>query len=158
MIVRTPSGGSHIYYAGTGQRCGSRPRHFVDFKAWHGYVLAPGSTIHGGRGYRIVDSRAAAASLDWEAVKRVLDPPPRRPVPKPGTWQGGELPPGVQRALVADATDRSKALHRLVGACVRAGMNEATIHQLAAGYPPALEKYGDRLAAEVERSMRRIGA
>ena len=89
--------------------------------------------------------------------RRLLDPPRPRTTP-PGTWQGGELPPGVQRALAADATDRSAALHRLVGACVRAGMNEDTIHQLAGSYQPALEKYGARLDAEVERSLRRIGA
>ena len=37
-------------------------------------------------------------------------------------------------------------------------MDEAVIHELAATYPPAVDKYGARLAAEVDRSMRRIGA
>jgi Bifunctional DNA primase/polymerase, N-terminal len=154
-LVRTRSRGVHVYYAGTSQRGGSMPRHRLDFKAAGGYVLAPPSRIHGSP-YEMVDQRDGTAALDWQAAKRVLDPP-RRPVRQPCTWSGGELPPGVQRALAADATDRSAALHRLVGACLREGMDETTIHQLAADYQPAQEKYGPRLAAEVERSMRRIG-
>jgi hypothetical protein len=156
IMVRTPRGGSHIYYAGTGQGCHRLGRHHLDFKATGGYVLAPGSTIHGGRAYRILDQRPSAASLDWDAVTLILDPPRPRTTSS-GTWQGSGLPPGVQRALAADATDRSAALHRLVGACVRAGLDETTIHQLAGSYQPALEKYGARLGAEVERSLRRIG-
>jgi hypothetical protein len=154
-LVRTRSGGMHIYYAGTAQRGGALPRHRLDFKAVGGYVLAPPSRIHGSP-YELVDQRDGAAALDWQAAKRVLDPP-RRPVRRPSTWQGDELPPGVQRALAADASDRSAALHRLVGACVREGLDETAIHQLAADYPPAVEKYGARLPAEVDRSMRQIG-
>jgi len=155
-LVRTRSGGLHVYYTGTSQRGGALPRHHLDFKATGGYVLAPPSKVHG-KPYELLDHRAGAAALDWAAVKRLLDPPRRRTAPG-GTWRGSELPPGVQRALAADATDRSAALHRLVGACVRVGMDETTIHQLAGNYQPALEKYGPRLDAEVERSLRRIGA
>jgi hypothetical protein len=155
-LVRTRSGGLHVYYAGTSQRGGALPRHHLDFKATGGYVIAPPSKVHG-KPYELLDRRPGATALDWAAVKRLLDPP-RKPAPRPGTWAGGDLPPGVQRALAADDTDRSKALHRLVGACVRAGMNETDIHQLAGKYQPALEKYGARLATEVERSLRRIGA
>jgi Bifunctional DNA primase/polymerase, N-terminal len=156
-LVRTRSGGMHVYYTGTDEGCHALPRYHLDFKASGGYVLAPPSSVHG-RAYELLDHRDGITPLDWEAVKRCLDPPRRTPDAPPGTWQGGELPPGVRRALAADATDRSKALHRLVGACARAGMDEATIHQLAETYPPALEKYGARLHAEVERSLHRIGA
>ena len=156
-LVRTPSGGAHIYYAGTGQHCHGLPRLFIDFKAWHGYVLAPPSTIHGGQAYQVLDSRPGTAPLDWDAVKRLLDPP--RPVPpRTATWNGGELPAAVQRALADPAADRSRALYRLVGACARAGLDDGATHQLAASYQPALEKYGDRLAAEVDRCLRKIGA
>jgi hypothetical protein len=154
-LVRTRSGGLHVYYTGTSQRGGALPRHHLDFKAAGGYVIAPPSNVHS-KPYELLDHRPGTAILDWPAAKRLLDPLRWRPA-IPGTWQGGDLPPAVQRALAADATDRSAALHRLVGACVRAGMNEDNIHLVAAGYPPALEKYGARLAAEVERSMRRIG-
>jgi hypothetical protein len=158
IMVRTPRGGAHVYYAGTDQGCHRLGRHHLDFKSAGGYVLAPGSTIHGGRAYRIVDERPSEATLDWDAVIRVLDPPQRRE-PLPGAaWAGGDLPPMVQRALAAEAHDRSAALFRLVGACVRSGVDEGTIYQLAAAYPPALEKYGARLAVEVGRCLRRIGA
>jgi hypothetical protein len=155
-LVRTPSGGAHVYFAGTGQGCHALPRHHLDFKSGGGYVLAPPSMVHGKR-YELLDHRESTAALNWQAVKRLLEPP-RPPMAAPAPWKGAGLPPIVQRALAAPAEDRSKALHRLVGACVRAGLDEARIHQLAAGYPPALEKYGPRLPAEVERSLSRIGA
>lgn len=155
QLVRTRAGGIHIYYAGTEQGSHALPRHRLDFKASAGYVLAPPSRIHGSP-YELLDCRAGTATLDWAKVARLLDPP-RRPARAARQWAGGELPGGVQRALAADATDRSRALHRLVGACVRAGMPEESIYQLAGSYGPALEKYGDRLTGEVGRCLRRIG-
>jgi Bifunctional DNA primase/polymerase, N-terminal len=155
-LVRTRGGGLHIYFAGTSQECHGLRRHYVDFRSAGGYVLAPPSRIHGSP-YELLDQRDGTAALDWQTVHRLLEPP-QRPVRRHSTWRGGELPAGVRRALAADDTDRSAALHRLVGACLRAGMDEDAIHQLAAGYPPAVEKYGARLDAEVDRSMRRIGA
>jgi hypothetical protein len=119
-------------------------------------VLVPPSRVHG-RAYELIEERDATGRLDWQKVARLLDPPRQRAEPAT-RWDGGELPPPVQWALAADATDRSVALHRLVGACVRAGLDQDTIHQLASTYQPALEKYGPRLGAEVERSLRRIGA
>jgi len=156
MLVRTRSGGLHVYFAGTGQRSGSLPRHHLDFRACGGYVVAPPSSVHG-RPYEVIDRRPATAAFDWAATKQVLDPPPKRQPARPRTWSGGELPAAVQRALAADATDRSLALFRLIGACVHAGLDKGTIHQLAASYQPALEKYGDRLAAEVDRCLRKLG-
>ena len=44
-IVATPSGGLHLYFAGSGQRCGKLPRHHLDFRAQGGYVLAPPSQV-----------------------------------------------------------------------------------------------------------------
>jgi Bifunctional DNA primase/polymerase, N-terminal len=154
--VRTPSGGLHAYFPGTCQPCGSLPARFLDFKAAGGYVIGPPSRV-GGHPYELLDHRPGTARLDWQAVKRLLGPP--RPVPpRTAAWGGGELPPSVQRALAADAADRSAALHRLVGACARAGLDETAIHQITGSYQPALEKYGNRLPAEVERSLRKIGA
>ena len=156
-LVRTRSGGLHVYYRGTSQGCHALPRHHLDFKAAGGYVLAPPSRV-GGRPYELLDHRAGTATLDWQRVAAILTPPTqpqtaRTVVP----WTGGDLPPGVRRALDAPAEDRSRALHRLVGACARAGLDEPAIQQIAAGYEPAVSKYGPRLAAEVTRSLNRIG-
>jgi hypothetical protein len=156
LLVRTRSGGLHVYFAGTGQRKGALPRHHLDFQACGGYVIAPPSSVHG-RPYEVIDHRPATAALDWATAKQVLDPPRPRRV-NPGGWSGGELPRAVQRALVAPADDRSAALYRLVGACVGSGLDEGTVHQVAAGYQPALEKYGDRLPVEVDRCLAKIGA
>lgn len=156
-LVRTRSGGLHVYYQGTSQGCHALPRHHLDFKAAGGYVLAPPSRV-GGRPYELLDHRAGTATLDWQQVAAILAPAPQARATGPIVpWTGGELPPGVRRALEAPAGDRSRALHRLVGACVRAGLDEAAVQKIAAGYEPAVAKYGSRLAAEVTRSMNRIG-
>ncbi len=166
-LVRTRSGGLHLRFAGTDQGCHSLPRQFIDFKSGGGYVLAPPSWVDaddkGPAGaYELLDNRAGTARLDWSQVLAVLDPKPLQRPRRPGTTRAlpadGTLPPGVRRALDGPAEDRSAALHRLVGACLRAGLGDDAIHELAAGYEPAVAKYGDRLRVEVDRSMARIGA
>ena len=77
--VSTPSGGAHLYFDGTGQRNGSIRGHHVDFRAAGGYVLAPPSVVDG-KPYRPGDGQPAAAPIDWQAVRALLDPPPD-PVP-----------------------------------------------------------------------------
>jgi Bifunctional DNA primase/polymerase, N-terminal len=72
-IVSTPSGGLHLYFAGSDQRSGKLPRHHLDFRARGGYVVAPPSQI-GGRSYRIVRHQAGAAGLDWGKVTELLEP------------------------------------------------------------------------------------
>jgi Bifunctional DNA primase/polymerase, N-terminal len=44
-LVRTRSGGLHVYYAGTAQPSGRLVRHFLDLKAVSGYVIAPPSFV-----------------------------------------------------------------------------------------------------------------
>jgi Bifunctional DNA primase/polymerase, N-terminal len=159
-LVRTRSGGLHVYFAGTVQGCHALPRHHLDFKSRGGYVLAPPSVV-GGKPYELLDHRAGTAALDWPKVSAALDPPQTSPRPRSRTVplrSSGDLPPAVRQALEAPAPDRSAALHRLVGACVRAGLDEPAIHELAACYEPAVAKYGPRLHAEVDRSLNRIGS
>jgi hypothetical protein len=71
--VRTPSGGLHLYFAGTGQRNGHLARHHIDFRSQGGYVVAPPSTA-GRKPYIVVQHQAAAATFDWEAARRYLEP------------------------------------------------------------------------------------
>jgi hypothetical protein len=73
-LAGTRSGGLHAYYAGTGQPCGRLPAHHLDFKAAGGYVIAPPSAVLG-RPYVLLGHRPATARLDWQAVRRLLDPP-----------------------------------------------------------------------------------
>ena len=76
-IVRTPSGGFHTYYKGTGQRNGHIPGVYVDFRSQGGYVVAPPSAI-AGRTYEVVQKQPSADTFDWAAAKQVLDPQPER--------------------------------------------------------------------------------
>ncbi|MGH3934869.1 MAG: AAA family ATPase [Pseudonocardiaceae bacterium] len=66
------------------------------------------------------------------------------PDPLPGLVKWALEHPGT--------TDRSAAHHRLVAACHDAGLTRAQTLTVVAGYPPSIEKYGDRLAEEVDRS------
>ncbi|WP_300610022.1 bifunctional DNA primase/polymerase [Trebonia sp.] len=84
-LIRTPSGGLHAYYAGSSQPSGRLVRHFLDFKAAGGYVVAPPSVV-GGRPYEVLDNRAADGRVDWQAVRRLLDPP--QPPARPGSGAG----------------------------------------------------------------------
>jgi Bifunctional DNA primase/polymerase, N-terminal len=156
-IVRTPSGGAHIYYPGTENPCRALRRHHLDFRGRGGYVVAPPSRV-GGRCYQLVEERPDGRPVDFAAIAALLDPPrqpPRRPARQDAA--DGEIPAVVRQALQRRTDDRSRDLFRLVGACLWAGLATNTIHELAASYPPATDKYGGRLPTEVDRCIRRIG-
>lgn len=94
-LVRTWSGGAHLYFAGTDQGCGSIKAAHLDLKARGGYVVVPPSHVSG-RPYQIIDTRPpTGALLDWEACKRLLCPP--RPAP---VRVNGRRGPGSAKHLV----------------------------------------------------------
>ncbi|MFD8550375.1 bifunctional DNA primase/polymerase [Streptomyces fradiae] len=66
--VRTAGGGEHLYFrAPAGVRLRNTARSLaplVDTRAWGGYVVAPGSTIHGGA-YVVVDDRPVLELPAW---------------------------------------------------------------------------------------------
>lgn len=145
-LVRTPSGGLHAYFAGTGQRCGALKRHFIDFKAAGGYVLAPPSTVHG-RAYELLDRRDASGVLDWPNVVRLLDPP-RPAAPRPtrrrrktgvdglAAWVAGQPEGNRNNALFwaacrAVEEGHGASLGELVAAAVQAGLDERSAWRTA---------------------------
>jgi len=71
--VRTPSGGLHAYFTGTGQRNGHLPAHHLDFRSAGGYILVPPSQV-GGKLYQLVKASGGRGSLDWAAVTQMLEP------------------------------------------------------------------------------------
>jgi hypothetical protein len=89
LVVRTPSQGIHIYFAGTGQRCGSLSRLHVDFKAAGGYVIAPPSALADGRSWELRQERPGSGVLDWQACKALLAPAPAPRWPAGRTTLGG---------------------------------------------------------------------
>jgi hypothetical protein len=71
--VRTPSGGLHAYFTGTGQHNGHLPAHHLDFRSAGGYILTPPSQV-GGKPYQLVKAPGGHGGLDWAAVTQVLEP------------------------------------------------------------------------------------
>jgi hypothetical protein len=96
-IVETPSGGLHLYFAGTAQGNGTLRGHGVDFRSWGGYVVAPPSVVTvdvppapsgaGGtygpvdRTYRWlrVPGMSDPVEVSWSALKAHLRPDVPRP-------------------------------------------------------------------------------
>ena len=71
--VRTPAGGMHAYFTGTGQHNGRLPSHHLDFRSHGGYILSPPSQVDG-KPYRLIKKLDGHGSLDWNAVTRLLEP------------------------------------------------------------------------------------
>jgi Bifunctional DNA primase/polymerase, N-terminal len=83
--VRTPSGGLHAYFRGSGQRNGHLPAQHLDFRSRGGYVLAPPSQIDG-KPYHLIRTADADGGLDWATAIRLLEPERQiaRRQPQPG--------------------------------------------------------------------------
>jgi hypothetical protein len=141
--VRTPSGGLHAYFTGTGQRNGHLPGHHIDFRSTGGYILTPPSQVDG-KPYELVKTLDRSGGLDWATVTQVLEPrqQPRHHEPRqetdPGeidrlaSWvarqQHGNRNAGLfwaaNRALEAD---RAANLSPLAVAARQAGLGEREI-------------------------------
>jgi hypothetical protein len=72
-IVQTPSGGLHAYFKGTDQRSAKIPAQHLDFRAQGGYVVAPPS-LAGGRRYEVVKHQPSEATVDFGAVRQLVEP------------------------------------------------------------------------------------
>ncbi len=82
--VRTPSGGLHLYFAGTSEGNHALHRHQIDYRGAGGYVILPPSTVttdHGPRQYDTIDVRDPnqVQPFDWGAALDLLQP--AAPVP-----------------------------------------------------------------------------
>jgi hypothetical protein len=111
-LAVTPSGGAHLYFRGTNQRNGSLPEVHLDFRSTGGYVLVPPSRVttetYSGA-YRWERAGAPTATLDWNAVTRVLRPP----LPTPSSPVEGQRPlPGWNVHTLAAAVERTPVGNR----------------------------------------------
>jgi len=146
LIVATPSGGFHAYFAGSDQPSGRLPRHHLDFKATGGYVLAPPSTV-GGKPYRLVRVQPEGRGLDWAAVADLLEPVPDRRLQPDGRLAGrlGQLAAWVERleegnrnaglfwaACRAVEAGQEGLLDELRAAALRTGLSEREISRTIA--------------------------
>ena len=80
--VRTPAGGMHAYFTGSGQHNGRLPSHHLDFRSQGGYILAPPAQIDG-KPYRLIKKLGGRGALDWSAVTRLLEPERHQQRPAP---------------------------------------------------------------------------
>jgi len=152
-MVRTPSGGLHLYFAGTGQRCGSLKSEHLDFKAWGGYALVPPSQVDG-RPYEIVDDRPrTGAVLDWEACKRLLRPP--SPVRKVWVGQHGRRVDHLPEWMAQQpAGNRNSALHWAACRAAEAGDEAVLAELVAAGVAAGFDEHeAQRTVASAVRSV-----
>ena len=141
--VRTPSGGLHVYFAGTAQRSAHLPARHVDFLAQGGYALIPPSRI-GGRAYQHIEIPGRdAGGLDWHAAVHLLEPSrdPQRPPPRQAPeeqagalarWVGAQREGNRNAGLFWAASraldnDRAADLSPLAAAARRAGLAEPEI-------------------------------
>lgn len=91
VLVRTPSGGLHVYFPGTAQGNGRLPGQHLDFRSAGGYVVAPPSVV-GGKPYQVIrDGAPVTDTLDWAAAARFLEPGRFRPRPGPALPAAGRL-------------------------------------------------------------------
>ena len=81
--VRTPAGGMHAYFTGSGQHNGRLPSHHLDFRSQGGYILAPPSQVDG-KPYQLIKKLDGHSGLDWAAVTTLLEPQRHQQRPAPG--------------------------------------------------------------------------
>ncbi len=142
--VRTPSGGLHAYFAGSGQRNGHLASHHLDFRSAGGYVLTPPSQVDG-KPYELVKTLDGHGGLDWAAATQVLEPRKQQQRPEPRQAAGGDISClaewvarqgegnrnaglfwAANRALEAD---RAADLSPLAAAARQTGLGEREIHR-----------------------------
>lgn len=123
-LIRTRSGGLHVYFAGTDQPCGRLPRHFLDFKAAGGYVLAPPSFVGAddkgpGGTYELIDQRSGTGRLDWRTACQLVNPQ-RQAQTRPPRGDGGT---GHLPAWVASLPqgNRNNGLYWAACRCIESG-------------------------------------
>jgi len=76
-VVRTPSTGLHLYFAGTDQRSGSLRGQHLDFRSRGGYVVAPPSRAAGAAYVVVGHHPATGGTVSWDAIRNLLAPQPQ---------------------------------------------------------------------------------
>jgi hypothetical protein len=151
-IVATPSGGAHMYFAGSDQHSGKLPRHHLDFRSSGGYIVAPPSQV-GGKFYRVIRHEGRAGDLDWAKIVRFLEPE-RAAAAQPPSRAPGDIGP-LAAWIASLAPDSHNRNDGLFWAACRAA--EADDHAVLADLAAAARSTGlsDREIARTIDSARR---
>jgi Bifunctional DNA primase/polymerase, N-terminal len=162
--VRTPAGGMHAYFTGTGQHNGRLPSHHLDFRGAGGYVLAPPSQV-GGKPYQLIAKSGGHGTLDWSAVTALLQPQRQSERPAPGhaadrrlgqltRWVASQ-PEGNRNAGLYWAANRAldadpdADLSLLAAAARQAGLDDPEITRTLDSARRTRQAHPDRQAEEI---------
>jgi hypothetical protein len=129
-LVGTPSGGWHLYFAGTTQGNGACGRHGVDFRGSGGYVLAPPSRIRDAP-YTLIEQRDAHGAVDWQAIRHRLDPPRFSELQRVWLRRGGNYDGLIRRVAEQREGNRNSFLYWAAVTAVTEGADRAVLDELA---------------------------
>ncbi|PZM97517.1 MAG: hypothetical protein DIU79_02430 [Actinobacteria bacterium] len=158
-LTVTTAKGRHFYFrqpegGELGNATGRLAGRGIDIRGRGGYVIGPGSRHETGVVYTPIDPAAPILPAPAWLIEALqtrpetelpLSTPQGQPIHRSYTSE-------LARALARDTGDRSADFAAVVGACKRAGLTpDETVSLLINARHPAVEKYGARLAAEVDR-------
>jgi len=125
VIIGTPGGGMHAYYAGTTQRSGHLATCHIDFRGHGGYILAPPSIVNG-RPYVVISHQPSQDTFDWDNARQLLDPPATPPSMR-SHRAGRACDPGQLAAWVAaqPVGNRNAGLFWAASRAIEAGHADA---------------------------------
>jgi hypothetical protein len=156
-IVRTPSGGLHLYYPGSDQGNGRLKSEFLDFRGRGGYVVAPPSMGDQGRGYEVVKHEPGGGTpVSWRAIREHLAPEPERSRASRAACEAGRGDEGrIERlaGFVADGVpgDRNfRVFYAAKQAAIAGQLDGAAVERLVSAARDAGLRGGE---AEARRSI-----
>lgn len=137
----TPTGGYHLFYAGTDQHGSTSAKSGIDFRSRGGYVVLAPSLIwieQTGevRPYRWLiepDGWNGGVSVDWSAIRAFLTPPKLFIPPPDAELLGDRTVRGLAEWLKTRGTgDRNNALHWATCKALEGGHGDDGLAELAA--------------------------
>lgn len=135
-VVRTPSGGQHWYFNGTGQPKTKLTGQFIDFMAVGGYVLAPPSRVRVDgelKSYEVIRaSEHGGDCLDWGAVRGAVTSavPLRRQSSRSGS-RGGRRRHWMRYLRESPVGERNLRLFTVANRFVESGRDPAALVEVA---------------------------
>lgn len=131
-IIRTPSGGLHIYFPGTTQPSSTIKGLHLDLKAAGGYVLIPPSKVttpdYSGT-YSVArdfTGEATGEVLDWAACRALLAPAPIPSRPAPGD-HGQDIGALAAWLRKQQEGNRNGGLYWAARRAIESGCNDPTV-------------------------------
>ncbi len=141
MLVRTPHGGLHFYFAGSDQSSGRLADQHLDFKSAGGYVLVPPSRVDD-MPYAVIRASEPSGGISWAMAACLLQPESGQSGRPAGRRDGDgtRLAAWVERlregnrnsglywaACRAVESGQSEALEEIAAAAARTGLTQREI-------------------------------